>query len=353
MLVVFSALLVFIIITLVIVIHELGHFLVARLFNIKVLRFSVGFGKPIFCIKGKTQWVISRIPLGGYVKMLDEREGPVSKKDRKFAFNLKPIWIKSLVVIAGPIMNGVLAIIFFTIVFWIGLPHKEVIVGEVIKDSPVYIAGVKSNDKITFVGSQKVNEWIVLNMQLLKYLDKQEIPFTIQRNDKSISIKVSTKRWLIDPLHFNILTSLGIEPKKESIVVSQFSGLSGVNHAFERLFQFVTFDYLVLWKLLTGSISIRSLMGPFGFLDQMMTIMTQPFVVICSWIGVLSIAIMVVNLLPIPGLDGGHGLFFIIEAIRRKPVSISIQVLLYRLSFIAFCVFLAQIIINDLLRYLT
>ncbi|MBT8438812.1 MAG: RIP metalloprotease RseP, partial [Gammaproteobacteria bacterium] len=143
-------------------IHEFGHFWVARKLGVKVLRFSIGFGKPLWSRKGKvddTEYVVAAIPLGGYVKMLDEREEPVAEEELHRAFNRQSLKVRSAIVVAGPLFNFIFAILTYWLIFVIGDTGLKPIVGEIIPDSPAAEAGLMPGDQIAEVGTRKTATW--------------------------------------------------------------------------------------------------------------------------------------------------------------------------------------------------
>ena len=162
-----------------IVVHEYGHYVVARLCGVKVLRFSVGFGRALFVRKtGKdqTEWVIAAVPFGGYVKMLDEREGPVEAHEAHRAFNRQSVWRRIAIVIAGPLFNFVLAVLVYAGLFMYGLPEARPVLGSPPEASLAAAAGVKSGDTVRSIDGEPVATWQDLRWQLLQAaLQRQEI----------------------------------------------------------------------------------------------------------------------------------------------------------------------------------
>ncbi|HCZ47842.1 MAG TPA: RIP metalloprotease RseP, partial [Gammaproteobacteria bacterium] len=142
-------------------VHEFGHFWVARRVGVKVLRFSVGFGRPLWrrVDRHGTEFVIAALPLGGYVKMLDEAEAPVADDEQHRAFNRKPVWARMAVVVAGPLANLLLAWLFYWVMFMVGIQGQRPLVGEVLPDTPAAVAGFAAGDSIEAVGGRPVRSW--------------------------------------------------------------------------------------------------------------------------------------------------------------------------------------------------
>ena len=179
----------------------------------------------------------------------------------------------------------------------------------------------------------------------------RSIPITINRGNTSLDITIPTKDWQLDHLKFNLIKSLGIETDKKIIKVNQQPGIHAIVYGLSVLKEYTLFNYYLIKNLIIGKISMLSLLGPASFLENALFISQQPIIIILYCVGIFSMAIMLLNLLPIPGLDGGHLLFLIIEKLKNSPVSIAIQVLAYRLSMILFYLLLVRIILNDVLRY--
>src|SRR2546421_1686373 len=161
---------------LLIIIHELGHYCIARLCNVKVLRFSVGFGRPLWTrARGpdRTEWSIAAFPLGGYVKMLDEREGPVDASEAHRAFNRQSVARRFAIVLAGPVANFLLAIVLYWILFMHGVPGMKAVLGPVPENTPAAVAGFSAGDTLTAIGSEAVDSWQDARWMLLQRAGKK------------------------------------------------------------------------------------------------------------------------------------------------------------------------------------
>ena len=169
--VLFSILSFIVVIGILVTFHEYGHFWVARKLGVKVTRFSIGFGKPLFRWQGKrddTEYVIAQIPLGGYVKMLDERNEPVKEEELPYAFNRKPLATRMAVVVAGPLFNFILAVLVYWVVFIIGIEGIKPIIGEVEPASRAAQAGLQSGEQIIAVDEEKTANWDVIGLELIE-----------------------------------------------------------------------------------------------------------------------------------------------------------------------------------------
>lgn len=430
-------------------IHEFGHFIVARLLNIKVLRFSIGFGKRIYHWYDKkgTEYVIAAIPLGGYVKMLDETEEKVPVDERHLAYNNQPLYKKIAVIVAGPLFNLLFALILYWIVFMIGFTTMKPLIGQVTPNSIAYHAGLQSQDEIIAINNRPTLSWTAVVMQLLVYIgDNEKIPLKTQNfaTGKIETHILDLTQWHMDELKPDLFKSLGIEPYQPEIPpiigklmpdspaahsplkvndeiiaiegkaihswypvleiiynnpdkklnfsikrngklltlpvsigytrnkLLQKTGFLGISphtslpptlfrnnqyglvqafvHAFQNMSNYTQLNFLLLGKMLLGKISFQSLGGPISIFDSAGTALTIGILPFLSFLAFLSIAIGVINILPIPGLDGGHLLFHFIEFVIRRPLSQNMQVFLYRIGFIILILLVIQGITNDVMR---
>ena len=202
----------------VIVLHEAGHFLVAKILGVKVLRFSVGFGKAIWSYQSRrsgTEYVIAILPLGGYVKMLDDRELQVSYQESKMAYNRQPLLTRMAIVLAGPLTNFLLAIIAFWMVFLLGISYIKPVIGKVLPDSIAVQAGLKAGDDIKAIDGQKVYEWQQVFTDIIGRIgNKEDLSLTVQPADSAAlqTRYLSLVNWKLVGNQPDILKSLGIVP---------------------------------------------------------------------------------------------------------------------------------------------
>jgi regulator of sigma E protease len=344
--------------------HELGHFLVARLLNIKVLRFSLGFGKPIWRIQAKsgTEYVLARIPLGGYVKLLDEREGNVSPAELAFAFNRQALWKRFAVIIAGPLANFVLALIVYWLVFSLGITHLKPIIANTVPGSIAAEASVPKDSTLLKFNGETVHSWSDVTMALLTNIGgKQAIQLELSTQDAVVVRSLSLHHWQIQPIQPNILHSLGIiaevptmqQLKADTyhyVLKQKYSPWPAFITAVKQTLRYLYFNFIMTYKLATGIISLQSLSGPITIFHGIKYAVQHGAVSYLQTIAMLSIAIGFINLLPIPALDGGHLFLLLIEAVRRKPLSLAVQILIYRLGFILIMLLMVKGLSNDLLR---
>jgi len=340
-------------------IHEFGHLIVARLLGIKVIRFSLGFGKTLFRWQGKSgiEYRIGAVPLGGYVKMLDEREGEVPASQLKYAFDHQAIWKRILIILAGPMANLLLAILAFSLMFIIGIKTFVPVIGQVAADSPAEYAGIKAGEEIVAVDGRETPNWMKVAIAVSSRIgEKDSMKVSIKElSGRHETKNIQLKNWQLDPLKPEPLRDLGIMPLSAEELpqheqLERYSLTQSVKHAFSNTGLFLRFHLIIIAKLTTGKMSLTSLGGPIAIVRVAYLTFQQGIANFLNFIAILSITIATINLLPIPGLDGGQMLYLAIEGIRRKPVSLALQVLIFRLAMIAFVLLLIKVLLNDLLR---
>lgn len=359
----FSIFIIFITLMLLIGCHELGHFTFAKLLGIKVLRFSLGFGKPLFHYTSKagTEYTLSAFPIGGYVKMLDEREAPVSPLMLAYAFNRQPIYKRVLVILGGPLFNLIMALLAYWLVFTIGIIQPIPRVGNVISNSPAAHANIQKNQEILSINNIETVTWPRITMALLAYLgESTDLTIkTINPQKQQSQHIISLSNWQLDTLHPNPLLNLGIQPwqpfnkiwPEEQLRERKFSFIYACKPAFTEVLLYLHFNAIILEKLVSGKLSLYTLSGPIGLFQGTMTAAKHGLVTYLSFIAFISISLAFFNALPIPGLDGSHLLYLMIEWIRGgKSLSIAMQLLLFRLGIILLSVFMVQALANDILR---
>ena len=404
-----------------IAVHEFGHFWVARKLGVKVLRFSIGFGRPLWrhqAKDGETEYVVAAIPLGGYVKMLDERESPVDAAERERAFNRQSLPVRSAIVVAGPLFNFIFAIFAFWLIFIIGDTGLKPLVGEVTPESRAEQAGFLVGDQILAVGEQKTPSWEnVVYALLAQSLDKTSLPIrvldesglerqrwldttdlqTLAEEGKILeNLGLKPERPLLPPVIGEVLSGepaeraglhtgdrivsaddspieswnqwveyvkarpqqtleLEIERDGESLIlpittavkgegenaygrigagvevpeglmegyrsVVRYGPVDAVGHALNKTWDMSVLMLRMLGKMLIGEVSVKNLSGPISIADTAGKSASFGLVYFIKFLAVVSISLGVLNLLPIPVLDGGHLFFFLIEALKGSPLS--------------------------------
>jgi regulator of sigma E protease len=339
-------------------VHELGHFLVARHLGVKVLQFSIGFGKQVirYVSSSGITYAISLLPLGGYVKMLDTREGPVSKAELSKAFDQQALWKRLLIVIAGPLFNIIFALLALWLVFLIGYKAFTPVIPALRADSPMAVAGVKVGMEIVEVAGYSTPEWADVTVRFLQNIGSQtRLPIVVRSGSQLQTLVVDISRVQYDDFAPDPLQEMGVIMttstfKSLPFRLQQYGPLQAMQAAYHKLMTYSYFCVLVIKKLLTATLSVKSLSGPIGLFAFAGNAWSNGLVSFLFLLALISIIIAIVNLLPFPGLDGGHLLYLLVEAVQRKPVTIACQVLLFRFSLIGLGLLFVQIVANDLQR---
>ncbi len=445
----FSVIGVIITILLIVGVHELGHFLTAKYFGIKVIRFSIGFGKKIFSWHDKsgTEYVLAAIPLGGYVKMLDESEGEVAEADLESTFNQQAYYKKVAVIAAGPLSNLVFAFFLYWILYVVGFitiaptigkvapnsiaayaglqPKQEIIevdgkeihnwtslvvhliaragdksellmrvknlgaqasqsytlnlanwhlnelkpdpidslgitpyepnipatITTVLPNSAAEKSGLKPGDKVISVDGEPTNDWIDLMTLVVKNPD-QLLMFKLQRDKQilTIPVKVGHVRDLFFARHGHLGIANGFTWPKELLHLNKYGPIAALPHAWQEVKLFSDMNFIIFGKMLTGKVSFKSLGGPITIFEYAGVALNHGAIAFMSFLAFLSISIGIINIIPIPGLDGGHLLIQSIESITRRPISERWLNLFYRLGLLLLMIIMVQALANDILR---
>lgn len=346
-----------IVLTLLVVIgiHEAGHAVAARLFHVRIQRISIGFGRPLFRFKSNRQieWVWSLLPLGGYVHLLNSRIHAVQPEHLLNCFDQQAIWKRVVILMAGALANLLVGWAAFSMISGMGYQQLPPVISAVRASSIAAESGLKSGDRIVAIGGQETPSWREVGMQLMMKLGKQAVTVTLDHESGAArQATLDLKQWQTQSQGQDLLATLGIEPDP-AVFPKQVEGLSALPamlSAFWQVMDLIWFFLILLKQLVFGVIPFSLLLGPIGFFSEMMGSFFQGMVIYLYFVASLSLAVALINLFPIPGLDGGSILYAIIEKIRGKPISIALEVLLHRLAFILFCVMLIQLLLNDLGR---
>jgi len=438
--------LLFLIVTLaiIVVVHEYGHFWVARRCGVKVLKFSVGFGKPLWRRMGKdgTEYILAAIPLGGYVKMLDEREGEVAPEELDKAFNRKSLGARVAIVAAGPIANLLFAVLAYWFLFVLGVPGMRSIVGEVTPDSPAANAQIVSGDEITSVNGHQTATWSSVYRELARTVETGGVAditvdmggsdvhrqLSITKSDLSISVLqyvgLSPIRIALEPIIASVIaggvadraglhagdlivavdgtvivdwrefvaivqksanTPLSVDIRRDlramTLVITPESGRSqqqgkigvtldssqasipaelravekyGVGAAVYRAcyetWAFSTSTLKSLAGMLTGSVSSENIGGPITIAQFAGASADRGILSFINFLAMISISLGILNLLPIPILDGGHLALYLIEWLRGSPLSESVQMQGQKVGIILLLMLMFLAFFNDLTR---
>ncbi len=354
-----------ILITIVVFIHEYGHYYFAKKYGVGITDFSIGFGKEIFGWNDKsgTRWKICWIPLGGYVKFFGDRNvfsqseqqeiiNQYKEEDRQKLFILKPLYQRSIIVAAGPLANFVLAILIFAMIYmFVGKDMTPAIIDEVQEDSPAFVAGMKKNDKIISIDNKKV-ESILEVSTFINTSTSETIEFLIFRNDQKITL-------LVKPNLVDGKDALGNSVKKRIIGIrlslennelqKQPLGPSKAIYYSVKEVWFVTVTSLnYLGKMIIGSADPSQLGGPIRIAKITGQVAEYGIIPFFSIMAYISVSLGLINLFPIPMLDGGHLMFYLIEKILGRPLSQKIQEGFFRIGLFLLFSLMFFVTFNDL-----
>lgn len=431
--------------SLLVVIHEYGHYWVARRCGVRVLRFSVGFGKPLWSRMGKngTEFVIAALPLGGYVKMLDEREGPIADSDKAYSFNRQPLGNRVAIVSAGPAANLLFAIFAYWVLLISGIPGIKPLISEVTIDSPAAQSAFQSGDEIIAVNGKRTPTWNSVVQSWMRAAQKGEtVTVSVLSGGSEIERQLTLPKLNIDQVG-SLLSAVGLQPIRPDIpavlgevirggsaeqaglqagdkllsanatsiegwhswvVLIQNNAGETLNITFERqgnieqarvvpeadennlgrigaavatvdvpvpdylvaelrygplaalpeaalqTWQFSTTMLKSLWGMLAGQVSTDNLGGPITIAQFAGSSAEQGWVTFIGFLAMISISLGILNLLPIPMLDGGHLMLYLIEWFKGSPVSEAVQIQSQKIGLILLLMLMVFAFTNDLTR---
>lgn len=341
--------------------HELGHFLVAKRSGVGVLKFSLGFGPKLFGIKrGETEYLISAFPLGGYVKMVgDDPSEELPEEDRERAFNNKSVGIRTAIVFAGPFANFLLAWVVFVVILAAGLaipiPRVDSAlpnINNVLAGSPAEQAGIKSGDRIRSIDGVTVDTWEDMT-KIVKQSPDKKLHFVIERGGQMIEADVTPKA----------APDSSDKAPKGQIGVSSQQLVSEVIKT-DNIFMAPILGAKALWgwcgvivdsveKLVTAEVSAKNIGGPVLIAQQAGAQAKEGMLPLIMFMAIISINLGILNLLPIPVLDGGHIFFFMIEAVIGRPVDIKHREIAQQIGMVLLLALMVFAFYNDIVRVLT
>lgn len=302
-------------------VHELGHFLVAKKLGVGVEKFSLGFGPKIFGMQiGDTEYMLSAVPLGGYVKLAGE-DPDEECQDKEHSFSESSVWSRLAIVSAGPLFNLLFAVLIFSIVYMVGVPTLAAAIGKVRDGSPALKAGLLVGDKITAIDGKPVKLWDELR-ETVHNSPNKELNFTISRNQKELDVVIipesrKTKNLFGEDISVGLI---GIEPES-TFVTERYNPLLAVYKGFQKTWEITYLTVVAIKKLFQQVIPADTIGGPILILQMAGEQAKIGILNLVFFVALLSINLGILNLLPIPILDGGHILFFSIEAIFGKPIA--------------------------------
>jgi regulator of sigma E protease len=340
-------------------VHELGHYLVARYNKVRIEVFSIGFGPELYgwFDRAGTRWKVSAIPLGGYVKMFGEHEfddegeaKPMTPEDEKVSFHHKRLGQRAAIVSAGPLANFIFAIVLLGGLFAIaGLPMPLAAIGSVQPESAAAEAGLEPGDRIVEIDGQSIT-WFDELRQIVSERANVPLQLTVERKDQVIALTAVPKATEVDENGRGEIGLLGVTPDPAQIDYQRLDPFTSLWTATERTFSLVGQIMTALWQIITGSRTAEELGGPLR-IAQLSGQMAQGGIVsLIFFMAALSVNLGLINLFPIPMLDGGHLAFYAAEAVRGKPVNRRVQEYGFRLGLLFVLLLMIFATWNDLVQ---
>jgi regulator of sigma E protease len=356
------------IISIIVFVHEYGHFLAARLCGVGVETFSIGFGREIIGRTDKrgTRWKIALFPLGGYVKMVGDASAAsnpdmealdaMTIEQRKRSLHHKPLWAKAIIVAAGPLANFILTILVFTyFIYTVGIASTEPVVGEIMKGTPAAEAGLKPGDRIVRIDDRRMQSFNDIPEALITNL-YTPVEVEVQRGKKTMILSLT-------PIEFSEKDITG-NPSKRPLIGIRSKQITRTDVTFpialwlatEKTYDLCATNLRALGQMITGDRSARDLTGTLGIaklsgdVTQQGETFRETVLTLMWFVAVLSAGIGLINLFPLPMLDGGHLTFYAIEALRGRPASEKFQEYSFRFGFAVIIALMAFTLFNDARR---
>lgn len=350
-------------------VHELGHFLVAKLLGIKVEKFSLGFGPKLLGYKwGETEYLLSALPLGGYVKMLGEggfvegaesrhheednlpSEAPLADSEKGRSFAHRPPWQRMAVIIAGPAFNLVFAWLLLISLYLIGIPMMKATIGDVFKDKPAAAAGLLKGDLITSVNGQKVLQWDDFSSAIAS--SKSEIRLSVTRGGQNLIItvvpEVSDSKTIFGEAIKKPL--IGVAPAYD-FSTERFGLIEAIKLGNAKSYEVTKLTVVSMVKLFQGVVPLKTVGGPLMIADMANKAANIGGSTFLMLLAVVSINLGILNLLPVPVLDGGHLMFISIEMAIRRPVPLKVREFAQQAGLVLLIGLMVLAFYNDISRY--
>lgn len=315
-----------IVLGILIFIHELGHYLVAKKAGVRVEKFSLGFGpKVIGKTVGDTEYLISAFPLGGYVKLYGE-DPDEEVEDLSQSFSNASVWKRLAIVSAGPLFNMLFAVFIFSVVYMVGVPALSAVVGDVQEGSPAFSAGLLTGDKILQIDNGKIKRWEDL-VGIIHDAPNKTLRFTIERQSGSIyEVNITpetktTKNIFGEEIQVGLI---GIQASQEYFT-ERFNPIVAVWKGTEKTWKITYLTLLSIKKIIEKTIPSDTIGGPILIFQMAGEQAKIGLMNLVFFVALLSVNLGILNLFPIPILDGGHILFYLIEIVIRRPVSLKIR----------------------------
>jgi regulator of sigma E protease len=347
--------------------HEFGHFLAARRLGVKVLKFSLGFGpRLIGRTVGETEYLISALPLGGYVKLFgEEAEKPdestqgapaLSPEDRKRSFSHQPVWKRIMIVAAGPFFNMLLAYLIFTGALAVGVPmyvpdfdSLMPVVDNVVDQSPAHAAGIQPGDRIVSINDHNISTWTQMTDIIYGSAGKA-LTIVVERNQRDVTMTVTPASKTIENEEGKkiVVGQIGIGKSPKGVRIEAANPAEAVVKGLQATWQWTYLTVEGLVRLVQGKLSKDNIGGPILIGQMSGQAASQGLGSLAFLIAILSITLGVMNILPIPVLDGGHLLFFVIEGVLGRPLSIRKREIAQQVGLALLLLLMALAFYNDI-----
>ncbi len=342
-----------IVLSLLVFFHELGHFSAARFFGVRVEVFSIGFGKKLYSRTiGDTQWSFSLIPLGGYVKMKGQDDSdPTKKSFDGDSYNTKQPWQKIIILLAGPFANFLLAFVLYLIIAFAGVPKIVADIGEISPDTPAFTAKLQKGDKIISINNQPILYWEDIGKSIEN--NSGAINIEIKRSGETLVVPLTPKN-IVDKNIFGDEVKrkiIGIKPLGTQTVI-YLNPIEALEYAINQTKNATLLITKGVEKLITGAVPSDQVGGVVSIVDITSKASNDGFVTLLFFAALISVNLGVLNLLPIPALDGGHIMFNLYEMITKKAPS---DAVLYKLTLVGWGLLIGLMFLglyNDINRLL-
>jgi regulator of sigma E protease len=342
---------------LLIFVHELGHFLFAKLFGVRVLKFSLGFGpRVVGKVIGETEYIISALPLGGYVKMFGENpdDQQVTDADKNGSFAHKPVWQRFMVVLAGPLFNLLFSVVLFFLVYsFVGIPTAldTTRIGKVNENSPAAIAGLQTGDVILRIDDKETIGWLDV-LEAVKNSGGNPVDVVVQRGGERVNV-------VIVPAIDAVRNVFGEEVEKrymigimkaDELTYQESTLLEALQSACRQTWMYISLTVLGFIKIIQQVVPASEIGGPILIAQIAGEQMKAGWLNLIYFMSLLSVNLGILNLLPIPVLDGGHLLFLTIEGVRRKPMNERAQIVAQQVGIGLLATLMIFVFYNDIVR---
>jgi regulator of sigma E protease len=333
-------------------VHELGHFLVAKYSGVGVLKFSLGFGPRLAGKKiGETEYLLSLIPLGGYVKLLGESDNDeIPEEEERRSFLKQPALKKIGIVVAGPGFNFLFAIVVFSLVYMIGVPVLTSEVGGVQEGSAAFEAGIQKKDVILSINDREVSCWSTI-ADIIGKSDGEKLRITIERNNSVKDIYVSPQLVKAKNVFGEDIDiyRIGISASSQTVIERQ-NPFMAIGSGVEQTWYITKLTLISIVKMIKGELSPKALGGPIMIAQMTGTYAKEGMIPFLFFMALLSVNLGILNLLPIPVLDGGHLFFYMIELVIRREVNVKWKEMAQQAGIALLIMLMIFVFYNDIVR---